>query len=321
MFVATEWTNVVVPAMLGVIMMARLYAMYQRSRTVLILLIIVLLAVTIANGAMNEITNRYASGEVYILFGTYECAIDYGKSGQLLMTMIWMLIIVWEVLALWLAVRIAVKHFRELRQSSAGGIIGDCFTVLMRTHMAYFASFAAASGLQQVFTMLSKSQRYDQYSLQNQILAGVAQILSLTEMFVLEPRLILDVREYNARRVADSDAATTMTSIAFQERVHVSTSSIIPTEPELSFELKRPHISVAKTGHEPGERDGASTVRSLIKAPDAELIVEATIGAWLAIEKDQIKNTDHPNANLTSTFSVENVDIRASNSEQGKKND
>jgi hypothetical protein len=46
---------------------------------------------------------------------------------------------VWEVLALFLAVRITVKHFRELRQHSAGGIIGDCFTVLMKTHVIYFA--------------------------------------------------------------------------------------------------------------------------------------------------------------------------------------
>ncbi|KAG1719345.1 uncharacterized protein EDB91DRAFT_467696 [Suillus paluster] len=94
-----------------------------------------------------------------------------------------------------------------------------------------------------------------------------------------------------------------------------------PAEPELLFGLKRPHISVAKTGHEPGERDGICTVRSLIKAPDAELVVDATIGAWLAVEKDQTNNTDHLNANLASIFSVENVDIRASNSERGKKND
>ncbi|KAG1720728.1 uncharacterized protein EDB91DRAFT_1088726 [Suillus paluster] len=113
-FVTTEWTNVVAPAML-VIMMAWLYAMYQRSRTVLILLIIVLLAVTITNGAMNEITNRYASG---------------------------------------------------------GGIIGDCFTVLMRTQVVYFASFAAASSFNLVL-MLPKIT-VDPYSLQNQILAGVA---------------------------------------------------------------------------------------------------------------------------------------------------
>ncbi|KAG1719344.1 uncharacterized protein EDB91DRAFT_1181306, partial [Suillus paluster] len=110
MHVATEWTSVVMFAMLGVIMITRLYAMYQRSRTVVILLIVVLLAVTIANGVINEIVTRHTSGEI--------------------------LTTVWEVLALCLAVRIAVKHFREqrLRRSSAGGIIGDCFKVLMKSH-------------------------------------------------------------------------------------------------------------------------------------------------------------------------------------------
>jgi hypothetical protein len=46
-------------------------------------------------------------------------------------------------------------------------------------------------------------------------------------MFVLGPRLILGVREYHARLVANSDEATGMASIVFQEGVHVSTSSSV----------------------------------------------------------------------------------------------
>ena len=42
-------------------------------------------------------------------------------------------------------------------------------------------------------------------------------------MFVLGPRLILSLREYHAKLVTDSDEGTAMTSIAFQERVHIST--------------------------------------------------------------------------------------------------
>jgi hypothetical protein len=38
-------------------------------------------------------------------------------------------------------------------------------------------------------------------------------------MFVLGPRLILSVREYNAKLVANSDEGTAMTTIAFGERV------------------------------------------------------------------------------------------------------
>jgi hypothetical protein len=43
-------------------------------------------------------------------------------------------------------------------------------------------------------------------------------------MFVLGPRLILSIREYHTKIVADSDVDTGLNSIVFQERVHVSTS-------------------------------------------------------------------------------------------------
>jgi hypothetical protein len=65
------------------------------------------------------------------------------------------------------------------------------------------------------------------YSLGSQIYPGLTQIFLLVQLFVLGPRLILSVREYHAKRVAKSDAASGMTSISFQERVHVSTSSSV----------------------------------------------------------------------------------------------
>ncbi|KAG1750030.1 uncharacterized protein EDB91DRAFT_781826 [Suillus paluster] len=136
--------------------------------------------------------------------------------------MTWILNTVWEVLALCLAVRIAVTHFRELRRQSVGGIIGDCFTVLMKTHVVYFASFLAVSCFETGYALSTFS--VDLYSLGTQLYLGFAQIFVVVQMFVLGPRLILGVREYNATLVADSDAATAMTSIAFQEGVQVSTS-------------------------------------------------------------------------------------------------
>jgi len=53
------------------------------------------------------------------------------------------------------------------------------------------------------------------------------QILMSVQMFVLGPRLILSVRQYHAKIVAESDAETSMKSIVFQERVHVPTSSTV----------------------------------------------------------------------------------------------
>ncbi|KAG2352075.1 hypothetical protein BDR07DRAFT_934506 [Suillus spraguei] len=62
-------------------------------------------------------------------------------------------------------------------------------------------------------------------SLGGQIYTGIFQYFLLVQYFVLGPRLILSVREYHAELVANSDAATGMASIAFQEGVHVVTSS------------------------------------------------------------------------------------------------
>ncbi|KAG2081680.1 hypothetical protein BD769DRAFT_702126 [Suillus cothurnatus] len=55
MFYALNGTNVIVTAMLGVIMIVRLYAMYQRSRMILVFLVVVFLAVNIACGVITII--------------------------------------------------------------------------------------------------------------------------------------------------------------------------------------------------------------------------------------------------------------------------
>ncbi|KAG1743962.1 uncharacterized protein EDB91DRAFT_206340 [Suillus paluster] len=224
-----NWTTVVVTAMLGVIMITRLYAMYQRSRTVLVLshLIVGFLVANIANGVITGIIMRRVSGEELILSGTHVCSVGPDGDGDisLLNFMAAMLITVWEVLALCLAVWIAVKRFCELCRQSTGQIIEDCFMVLMKSHVVYFASFVAVSCFQLAY--LSPAISVNMYALETQIYLGVLQIFLVVQMFVLGPRLVLGVREYNAKLVADSHVATAMTSIAFQERVHVSTSSSV----------------------------------------------------------------------------------------------
>jgi hypothetical protein len=73
--------------------------------------------------------------EEVVLFGTYQCN-DEGHS-FLLSAITWILGTVWETLALYLAVRIAIKHFRE--RLSTGSIVEECFTVLIKSHVFYFA--------------------------------------------------------------------------------------------------------------------------------------------------------------------------------------
>jgi hypothetical protein len=54
----------------------------------------------------------------------------------------WLLNTAWEVLTLSLALWSAVKHFRELQQPWARWTIGDCFTVLIKSHVLYFVRLA-----------------------------------------------------------------------------------------------------------------------------------------------------------------------------------
>ncbi|KAG2355018.1 hypothetical protein BDR07DRAFT_574016 [Suillus spraguei] len=80
MFYVTNETSVVVAAMLGVIMMARLHAMYERSRIMLIFLVVIFLIVNIACGLIETIALKYHTAtEELILSGTYMC--DYGYEG------------------------------------------------------------------------------------------------------------------------------------------------------------------------------------------------------------------------------------------------
>ncbi|KAG1759339.1 hypothetical protein EDD22DRAFT_144870 [Suillus occidentalis] len=223
---ATNGTTVSMSAMLGVIMIARLHAMYQGSRIMLIFLVIVFLTVNIACVVLAAIGVKYVVADELIIYGIHMCGYYYEGDASLLYSMVWMLNTVWEVLALCLSVWIAVKHFRDLRRlrPSTGSTIGDCFKALIKSHVLYFASFAGVS----CFQLIDLSPAF-WHSDSTGVLtfAGVLQILAVVQMFVLGPRLILSVREFHAKLVADSDAETSMDSIVFQEHVHVSTSSTV----------------------------------------------------------------------------------------------
>ncbi|KAG2101551.1 uncharacterized protein F5147DRAFT_655202 [Suillus discolor] len=216
-------TNVALTAMLSVIMIARLHAMYQGSRKMLIFLAIIFLAVNIACGVIAAIGHNDAILEEFILSGIYMCGDVQRGDDQLYISIIWMLNTVWEVLALCLSVWVVVKHFRELRRlgPSTGSTIGDCFRVLIQSHILYFASSAHVSVVSVSCLQLAvlSPEISNSHSIRARILGGARQILSVVQMFVLGPRLILSVREYHAKLVAYSDAEISMNSILFQEHV------------------------------------------------------------------------------------------------------
>ncbi|OAX31493.1 hypothetical protein K503DRAFT_806022 [Rhizopogon vinicolor AM-OR11-026] len=196
--------------------------MYQQSRKMLIFLIVITLPIqTIAAVfiAIPQSTGKYTAEE-YILSGNHICDAKFEGDAQFLTKIIWILGTAWEVLALSLAAWIAVKRFRELERSSTGWAVRDCFTVLMKTHIFYFASFVAVS----CFELLVLSQDISGPNpLGSEVYKNVLEIANVVQMFVLGPRLILGLREYHAKLVANSDEGTGMTSVVFQERIQITT--------------------------------------------------------------------------------------------------
>ncbi|KAG2086588.1 uncharacterized protein F5147DRAFT_76054 [Suillus discolor] len=196
-------TSVVVLLMLGIIMIARLHAMYhQRSRIMLISLVIFFLAVNITCvvlTVMELLWNVPDSAEENLGSNAYICNYGFEGDAELLTALYWMPYTVWEFVALYLSVRIAVKHFRDLRRLGplTGSTIGGDFSrVLMKSHVLYFASFFGTSCLQ--FVTLSP-EITDSNSVGALIIYGLLQIFFVVQMFVLGPRLILSIREYHAK--------------------------------------------------------------------------------------------------------------------------
>ncbi|KAG2139203.1 uncharacterized protein EDB93DRAFT_1253134 [Suillus bovinus] len=270
-YIVWSWTGVVVFAMLWVIIIIRLHAMYQQSRKILIFLIVTFLAVNIVDAVIIVMATMHTSGEELILSGTYQCSIVYVGDILVLDSVAWILTTVWEVLTLCFAVWIAVKHFRELRQHSAGGIIGDCFTVLMKTHVFYFASFAAVSCFQ-VIVNLSPTFLTDPNSLESQTFIGLIQILDVVQMFVLGPRLILGVREYHAKLMADSDAAPDIVSAVFQQRAIKSRPRKEPYRQTDKFcDIDRDLLRAITTGVKSATDSDGMTLPSVDTGYDSDL--------------------------------------------------
>jgi hypothetical protein len=78
--------------------------------------------------------------EEYVLSGAHICSYN-SLDNIVLGEMTWVLGTAWEIFALCLSVWIAVKHFRETQRPSSGWTVGDCFMILIKTRVFYFARF------------------------------------------------------------------------------------------------------------------------------------------------------------------------------------
>jgi hypothetical protein len=207
------WTPVAVNAMLGVIMMTRIYAMYQQSKPILILLTVALLASTITSAVILGMGNIGISGEEFVVSGYHICLVQISTAKMNLNHEMVIPTAIWEILALFLAVWIVIKRFHEMRRSPTGSTIGDCFTMLIKSHVLYFLGFAAVA----CFNLgdLSRSLLHST-AVAADIFAGILRVARVLQMFVLGPRLLLSVREYHTKIMVKSEGGTGMSAIAFE---------------------------------------------------------------------------------------------------------
>jgi len=122
--------------------------MYQQSRKILTILTALCLAIQITCIVIAVIQNKHVSAEELTLSGIDICGYLNDGDVVFLTSITWVLGTAWEVFTLSLAIWIAVKHFRELHRPTTGWAVGDCFTILMKTHVFYFTSFVVISCLQ-----------------------------------------------------------------------------------------------------------------------------------------------------------------------------
>ncbi|KAG1841779.1 hypothetical protein F4604DRAFT_335112 [Suillus subluteus] len=204
------WIPIVVNAMLGVIMIARINAMYRRSKKLLIFLVVALLTSTITSGVLMVIGTRGVSTqETTLSAGYYICIIEFDTSMINLDYESLLSTAAWEILALSLAVWNVIQYFREQQQLPTGSNI---LRILIESHAFYFLAFAAVACFQ--LGALSPNIT-NSLSTGNAIYFGVWSIVDALQMFVLGSRLILSVREHNDKVKAGADGGTGTTSVAF----------------------------------------------------------------------------------------------------------
>ncbi|KAG2032791.1 hypothetical protein BDR03DRAFT_736329 [Suillus americanus] len=201
------WTPVIVNALLGVTMIARINAMYLGSRKLLIFLAVTLLACTITSGVMVVIGNLTVSAQEADFSGYYICmdSMDMYMTNLTYESVI--STAVWEILALFLTVWIVMKHFRQSRTGSAI----ERFKMLTQSHVLYFLAFAAMAFLRIGSVSLNIM---NSFSMGSNVFSGIWAIAEVLQLFVLGPRLILSIREYHAKLLARSDRGIAMTSIS-----------------------------------------------------------------------------------------------------------
>ncbi|OAX32759.1 hypothetical protein K503DRAFT_869974 [Rhizopogon vinicolor AM-OR11-026] len=219
-YLVLNWISIIGNIMLDVIIITRLYAMYQQSKQMLIFLVAFLAIKATSTVITMILTIMRVSGEELVLSGAHMCTYSPSGDGMIVFEVSWIVATAWETLVLCLAVWIAVKHFRELQRPSTRWIVGDCFMILVKTHVFYFASFVSVSSLQLSEDFSPKLLNLT--SAAAGIFIGILEFTRVVQIFIMGPRLILEVREYHANHVSNSDEGSDMASIVFHERVHIS---------------------------------------------------------------------------------------------------
>jgi hypothetical protein len=206
------WIPIVINVVLGVIMIARINAMYRGSKKLLIFLVIALLACTINSVVLMVIGSRGVSTQEAVLSGYHICIIEFDTYTINLNYESVIPTTVWEIFAFFLAVWNVIRLVRELRRSPTS-TIGEYLRILIKSHAFYFLAFAAVA----CFSLGALSPSItNSPSAGSAVYSGVWSIADALQMFILGSRLILSIRGFHAKVMASTDEGIGMASIAFR---------------------------------------------------------------------------------------------------------
>ncbi|KAH7919921.1 hypothetical protein BV22DRAFT_1133493 [Leucogyrophana mollusca] len=194
-----------------VIMILRIYAMYGRSKKILTVLVVALLAQVISYvtiealyfGPVGQLTTME-----FIIGNTFNCGYSYNSNLPEFAILPQFL---FALLLFILAGACFVRHLLEARRSSNTWKVNEFLSILVKDNTIYFFLLLLTSAFKLANDLATNSAVVGSF-----IYSSLTGVFIDVQEYLLVPHLVLSFKERHARLVEDSDDATQMDTIAFE---------------------------------------------------------------------------------------------------------
>ncbi|EIW75488.1 hypothetical protein CONPUDRAFT_77173 [Coniophora puteana RWD-64-598 SS2] len=177
-FIAQNWMEFVFTLAMDAIMILRIYALFHRSKKVLVFLVYYVMG----PGSGIE-------GLIFILFNTKNCQLNYN---DILYGYTSVSGVIFEIILLLFVVKCFFMHVKELRARSHTWGAYECLALLIRDNVLYFVLYVVAgvlrTGLLANFTNVEGGW----------VFSCIETIIITLQQYLFSPRLVLAYRQYHA---------------------------------------------------------------------------------------------------------------------------